>query len=454
MNTQPKSAPQGKNRDRGRGKDSTRRVAANMLAAITRGKTLDDARDRLADLPPAERNLADAIAQAALRHYGEIDALTRQHMKRPLPLRPHIAHALLFIGAAQLLYMNVPAHAAINETVAATGRREQPFRGLINAVLRQIERGEKPPANAGANLPDWMHARFEAAYGDTVLAAIAAQHARTPPLDICFKTSEKAAAFAKKYAGDLLTPTHVRIRPSGDVRALDGFAAGDWFVQDIAASFPAIMLHEALGKRPHNILDLCAAPGGKTMQLANMGHRVTALDVSAHRLQRLRDNLARTQMPTDRGDIIEADMRDWQPETPFAAVLLDAPCSATGTMRRHPDLALTQRAGFAAKQAALQADMLARAADWVAPEGLLCYAVCSLDPMEGEAQAADFLSRHKNFTAHDSALDSALATSNAEMRGFIQNGFLRTTPADNMAQDSTGGGMDGFFAAIFKKTGE
>lgn len=279
-------------RPKGRGKDSTRRIAAGMLAQVTRGKTLDEVRDRLDPLAPQERNLADAIVQVSLRHYGEIKIHLAAHMKRALPLRPHIAHALLVTGAAQLLYMNVPPHAAIDETVAATGRQEQPFRGLINAVLRKIaaakQDGTLPATDAADNLPDWMRARFEAAYGAEGLVAICAQQRLSPALDICFKNPEKAAAWAKERAknsadkntdknnAEKLTETHLRLTAPGAVTKLDGFQDGDWFVQDVAAGWPAAML---LGKldAPSRVLDLCAAPGGKTLQVAAAGHAVTAL---------------------------------------------------------------------------------------------------------------------------------------------------------------------------------
>lgn len=409
-----------------------------MLAQVTRGKTLDEVRDRLDGLPPQERNLADAIVQVSLRHYGEIKIQLAAHMKRALPLRPHIAHALLVTGAAQILYMNVPAHAAIDETVAATGRREQPFRGLINAVLRKIASAKQDDAliatQASDNLPDWMRARFEAAYGADTLAAICAQHQASPDLDICFKNPEKAAAWAETNNGEMLSDTHVRLRASGAVTALPGFEAGDWFVQDVAAGWPARLLLEPL-KAPSQVLDLCAAPGGKTLQLAASGHHVTALDISAARLKRVAANLKRTKLTAT---LVEADAFDWQSDTKFDAVLLDAPCSASGTLRRHPDLALNRNEGYIAKLADMQARLLDRATQWLAPNGFLLYAVCSLDPEEGEAQAQAFLARHKNFQ---------LIAPDTLPQDLRQNNTLRTTPAHWRDK----GGMDGFFAALFQQ---
>ncbi len=454
-----KSTPQNSGAKKaGRGKGDTRRVAGTMLAAITRGKTLDEARDRLSDLPDSERNLADAMVQMALRHYGEINALTAKHLKRALPLRPHIAHGLLCIGVAQLVYMKVPAHAAIHETVAATGRREQPFRGLINAVLRQIERdiqADGPPAPAPLeNLPEWMQARFEAAYGADALAAMATQHTQTPPLDLGFKSPEKAAAFAAAQAtAEQLNDTHVRLLRSGDVRALDGFKQGDWFVQDVAAGYPAKLLHVALARveksdTPATVLDLCAAPGGKTLQLAAAGYEVTALDISASRLARVKENLKRTNL---KANLVKADALDWQSPKQFDAVLLDAPCSASGTMRRHPDLVLNRHEGYIAKLAGFQKQLLARATDWVKPGGFLCYAVCSLDPEEGEAQAKAFLETREDFRIVSPQNLSDLPVH------LCQDNAFRSTPADHplanhrYAGEVEKGGMDGFFAQVFQK---
>ena len=407
-----------------------------MLAHILRGKTLDEVRDRLDALDPQARNLADAIVQTSLRHYGEIRSLMGRHMKRPLPLRPHMAHALIVIGAAQLRFMGIAAHAAIHETVAASGRREQPFRGLINAVLRAIDK-DATPTDPQRNLPDWMRARFEAAYGATQCAAILEAHATTPPLDICFKSAEKAAAFAATHDVDRLSDTQLRLTRPGAVPQLAGFHEGDWFVQDVAAGFAATMLHAALDTQgAARILDLCAAPGGKTMQLAAYGHDVTALDMSASRLARLANNLQRTGLTAT---LVEADALGWAVGEPYDAVLVDAPCSASGTLRRHPDLALHRREGYVAKLTALQTALLDKAASHVRLGGVLCYAVCSLDPAEGEAVAANFLATRSDFEK---------LSAQGVPAALLHNGWLRTTPADWAAR----GGMDGHFVALFKRT--
>lgn len=433
---------------KGRGKTTTRRVAANMLAQILRGKTLDDVRDRLDDLPPGERNLADAIVQTALRHYGEITTLLARHMKRPLPLRPHIAHALLVSGVAQLRFMDIADHAALNETVAATGRREQPFRGLINAVLRAVAKDDTP-TDPHDNLPDWMKARFLAAYGAQDLALMVKAHQANPPLDIAFKNPEKAAGWGDQAdletAPTKLSKSHIRLVRSGNVTALPGFHEGDWFVQDIAASWATAWLDKLLPTGAQ-VLDLCAAPGGKTMQLAASGHHVTALDISATRLSRLQANLQRTQLTAQ---LVEADALDWQSDTHFDAVLLDAPCSASGTLRRHPDLVLHRREGYVAKLVAAQTALLARAAHHVKSGGYLCYAVCSLDPAEGEDIIAAFDDSHADFTLLAPQDDTSNLPDDVPPEIINPQG-LRCTPA--IWADR--GGMDGFFIAVFKKTGD
>lgn len=457
----------------------TRRAAANMLAAIERGKTLDEAMDRLDNLSPANRGLARAMVMFALRHRGEIEALLTRFLKRAVPPSPHIAKALLHIGVVQMCYMDVPDHAAVAETVNACGRQEAPYRGLINAVLRnlsrQTEAARMPPDNATLNMPDWMMAQWVETYGAATAQQIAEQHRHKPPLDLCFKTAAGAQQFMDSHSKlqeaeseaeeserkserarlkmAQIGATHIRLYDAPHVETLSGFKQGDWWIQDFAASLPAQMLMAALletglleigeNKTPARILDLCAAPGGKTMQLAAGGYEVTALDISGTRLKRLRENLNRTGL---NANIIEADALKWQPpaaapETqpePFDAILLDAPCSATGTIRRHPDLPLHRRHGYTDKLIILQDALLDRAANWLKAGGLLGYATCSLDPAEGEERIAAFLKRHPHFTCVpiEADIPSDLITQN----------MLRTTPA-NMADK---GGMDGFFSVVLQ----
>ena len=410
-----------------------------MLAAIERGKTLDEARDRLGDLSTADRAFASAMVMTALRRRGSIEATLVPHLKKPVPPRPHLAGALLHIGAAQILFMDVPPHAAINETVAATGRREQPFRGLINAVLRRVSEAG-PNMDAVSDLPMWLLDGWRQAYGTKQTAKIEAVLRQTPPLDLQFRNAIalKDWQAANPGMGHALTPTCLRLEATGDVTRLPGFDAGMWWVQDISAALAAPLLR---ADAQTHVLDLCAAPGGKTLQLAASGARVTALDASQSRLERLRANLARTGLSAQ---ALRADLENWEAPRSFSHVLLDAPCSATGTIRRHPDLPLHRRRSDIEKSARLQSTLLERAADATTPGGTLVYCVCSLEPEEGEGVAWAFLASRDDFSLMPIEADEVPECLSMAVTGA---GHVRTTPAMLAAS----GGCDGFFAARFHK---
>ena len=433
----PRRAPFG-----GRGKSAARRHAAAMLATIERGKTLDEARDRLGDLSTADRAFASAMVMTALRRRGHIEAALAPHLKKPVPARPHLARALLHIGAAQIMFMDVPPHAAINETVAATGRREQPFRGLINAVLRRInEAGQN--VDTVPDLPTWLLEGWREAYGAKQTAAIENVLRQTPPLDLQFRDAISLEEWrvTNPGIGHVLTPTCLRLEETGDVTLLQGFGAGIWWVQDVSAALAAPLLR---ADAQSDILDLCAAPGGKTLQLAAGGARVTALDASKNRLQHLTANLARTGLDAE---ILLADLETWDPPRKFSRVLLDAPCSATGTIRRHPDLPLHRRRSDIEKSARHQFTLLERAADATAPGGTLVYCVCSLEPEEGEGVARAFLASRDDFSLMPIGADEVPECLSMAVTGA---GYVRTTPAMLAAY----GGCDGFFASRFcKKAG-
>lgn len=449
MTSRPKSKASGPQRNSGRGKNATRRAAASMLAAIERGKTLDEARDRLDGLAPNDRAFSNAIVLAALRHYGEIEAILQPFMKRAIPARPHLAKALLYIGVAQIVYLEVPPHAAINETVSATGRREQPFRGLINAVLRRVVDAMPVTPDPLAALPDWMVETWQNAYGADTCAAMAETLQGMPPLDLQFTSAQAASQFidaltekiqaeALQTIATALSADCVRLVGAGAVEKLPLFDDGVWWVQDIAASLPARLMDLPPAAQ---VLDICAAPGGKTLQLAARGAQVTAVDISAARVKRLTDNLRRTKLSAD---CITADFMDWAPDRKWSHILLDAPCSATGTLRRHPDLKLNRRASSAAYMAKQQAEMLDKAASLTEDGGYLMFCVCSLEPEEGEESAKAFLDRHGDFeqvplspSALPDGFDAAISP----------QGALRTTSNMLGAQ----GGCDGFFAAYFHK---
>ena len=442
-----------------------RRAAGQMLAAIDRGKTLDEADDRLDGLAPRERALARAMVMMCLRHYGEIEFLLRPYLKKPIPPRPHIAKALLYLGVTQICYMETADHAAVGETVNACGRQEKPYRGLINAVLRNLSRAAEDkdprPQQPHLNAPDWMYAQWEEDYGPEMAANIAHQHCQQPPLDLTFKSSAQAQNWAEALKSDWpdmrvtqLTPNQVRLWHAPRVDQLPGFDQGDWWVQDFAASLPAIGLTGALQqthkttdkdidkKTGLKVLDLCAAPGGKTLQLAAAGFDVTALDISETRLARLKGNLARTKLSAK---LVCADAMSWQATESFDAILLDAPCSASGTIRRHPDLPRHRRPGYVKKLINLQDSLLRQACQWLAPGGLMIYGTCSLDTQEGEARIKAFLAQQPDMT--QISLSPFLPERAIEQALVQADGSLRTTPAHMIEA----GGIDGFYAALLTK---
>lgn len=414
---------------------NARRAATELLVAVEAGQALDDALNTThayAELEGRDRAFARALATATLRRLGGIDAVLSRFMQRPLPTDAAHARNLLRVGAAQLLVLNTPAHAAVGETVETANamREARGFAKLMNAVLRRVSRegaeilASLPP---GANLPAWLYTRWRASYGDEA-ARMAEALLREAPLDLSAKGDAQAWAqplFAR------LTPTNsLRFEATAPIDSLPGFAEGAWWVQDAAAALPARMLGDVSGKR---VLDLCAAPGGKTLQLAAAGADVTAVDKSAPRLERLKENLARTKLSARvlAGDVLK--FRD----DPYDAILLDAPCSSTGTLRRHPDVAWHRRPDDIRVLADLQGKLLATAAKLLKPGAPLVYAVCSLEPEEGPGVIAQAL---------QNGWKRAPLTPD-EMPGaetFITpEGDLRTKPSD--WPDI--GGLDGFFAA-------
>ena len=415
------------------------RLAAVALleAALARRSGLEEAAAAPAflALPVRERAFARALTMATLRHLGPIDRRLHSHLEKP---PPEAVLMLLRIGVAQCLYLDTADFAAVSTTVqiAAGHSATRPFKGLVNAVLRAVLRETPPPAASEDYAPAWLYARWRATYGDGA-AAIAARIAEEPPTDLTLRDPADAEALADALDAVVLAEGTLRTARRGDVVEWPGFAEGRWWVQDAAAAIPARLLPIKPGDAA---LDLCAAPGGKTLQLAAAGAVVTALDRSAARLKRLAENLTRMGLEAE---TIAADAATWRDPRQFDAVLLDAPCSATGTFRRHPDVLWAAKPGDIAKLAAVQADLLASAAARVKPGGRLVYCVCSLEPEEGEGQAAGFLARHADF-----ALDSiALAEGGAPTAALSPEGWLRLTPG----LMEPVGGMDGFFVARFRR---
>lgn len=411
-----------------------RRAATELLVAVEGGRALDDA---LAHTPAFEalagrdRAFARALATETLRWHGALDAVLGRFMQKPLPDNAAHARALLRLGAAQVLVLRTPAHAAVGETVetANTMREARGFAKLMNAVLRRVSRegdGVLAELPEGAHLPAWLVTRWRAAYGAEKAAAMAMATLAPAPLDLSVKGD--AEGWAEKLGGRVTPTGSVRLQEYERVETLAGFEDGAWWVQDAAAALPAKLLGDVAGKR---VLDLCAAPGGKTLQLAAAGARVTAVDKSPARLARVRENLERTKLSAE---VIAADALEFRAPA-FDAILLDAPCSSTGTLRRHPDVAWLRRPTDIRALSELQAKLIDAAAGLLKPGGTLVYAVCSLEPEEGEGAVAGALAR---------GWRRAPLPELAGVGPFVtDDGDLRTLPA----QWAKAGGLDGFFAA-------
>jgi 16S rRNA (cytosine967-C5)-methyltransferase len=408
---------------------SARQAAAVLVAEVTeQGRTLDEA---LTDtksftvLEGRDRAFARAIASATLRRLGGIDVILARYLQQPLPRGAGLARAILRTGAAQLLVLGLPPHAVVSETVglAQSARSAQPFAKLMNAVLRKVGTDGMEPFAAlppGADLPDWLFTRWRAAYGGPTARAIAAALRIEAPLDLTVKS--EAPNWAKTLGGSVFEANTVRVAEHGDVTTMPGFDEGAWWVQDAAAAAPVRLLGDIQGL---DVLDLCAAPGGKTMQLASAGAKVTAVDISEDRLTRVRANLERTRLTAE---LVCADARQFEPDRTFDVVVLDAPCSATGTLRRHPDVAWLRRPTDIADITTLQTELLERAIDLAKPGGKVLYVVCSLEPEEGPG-VVDAVVARRPYEVETTEL------------------ALRTTPADRAAE----GGMDGFYARVLHR---
>lgn len=415
-----------------------RAAAVKILGEVLRKRRPLDAAEAeiiaASGLEPRDAGFARAIAGETLRRFGQLDALIRSFVpKAPPPHKAGPALEIMLAGACELLFLDVAPHAAVDAAnrLAAGDKKAVHFKSLINAVLRRVSReGKDALAKQDAarlNTPDWLWQSWSAAYGEEVARAIAAAHLVQPPTDLVLKDGAAPPPGAKPLFGNVW-----RMTETGRVDLLEGFSDGAWWVQDFAASLPARLLGDVRG---HRAIDLCAAPGGKTMQLAGMGAMVTAVEREPARMARLRENLARAKLDAE---TIEADMRDVE-IAPASFVLLDAPCSATGTIRRHPELPWIKSAADTNLTAQAARELLDVAAEMVAPGGTLVFAVCSLEPQEGPEQIEDFLARNDSFRRKPILAD--------EVFGLAQlidgTGDLRTLPCHLAEQ----GGMDGFYAA-------
>lgn len=430
------------------------RMAAHLVISdvVAGGHALDErflataVPNRVAGLDPRDRALVRSIATVAVRRLGAIRRILTQLLDKGMPRNSGQFEWIAIGGLAQILYMDTPDHAAVDLAVRAAkaDTKTQGFAGVLNAILRSaIRERDKLLAEIDPladETPGWLGQRWRRAWGDERAAAIAAAHLREPTLDITVR--EDVAGWAEKLGGRVLPTGSVRVAAHTPVPELPGFDDGQWWVQDAAAALPARLLPFEPGAR---VLDLCAAPGGKTAELAAAGAQVVALDRSAERLKQLSANLERLGL---HADIVVADAATWSAE-PFDAVLVDPPCSATGTIRRHPDVQWTKKPGDVDVLAALQAKILARAATLVKPGGHLVYCVCSIEPEEGEAQIAALLRKNPDFrrvpiTAGECGVTPELITA---------DGDLRTLPCHWADEDPRMAGLDGFFAARLRRQG-
>ena len=433
---------------------AARMAAAKILAAVVDAKTpLDGLTDhdhghpQFRALSLRDRALVRAILVTALRFRVTIGKLIDRRLERPLPSNAHALAHLLHVAAAQILFLDIPDSAAVDLAVthAKSDPRTKRFAGLVNAVLRGIARGKDTQLSkmlaATDDAPGWFIERLQASYGEERARAILAAHRTEAPVDFTVKMDPDR--WANELGGIVLATGTVRVeRLAANVADLPGYEEGAWWVQDAAASLPARLLGDVAGLR---VADLCAAPGGKTAQLVNAGARVTAVEVSKNRLARLTANLERLRLAAE---VVEADMMKYEPATLFDAVLLDAPCSSTGTVRRHPDVPWTKSPEDIAKLAKLQRQLLDKAITFVKPGGRIVFSNCSLDPDEGEALVASLLGG--NTTVEAEPIDPGEIDGIAP---FIKDGALRTTPADLDLVRPGISGLDGFYAARFRRIG-
>jgi 16S rRNA (cytosine967-C5)-methyltransferase len=426
-----------------------RMAAARLLAAVVDARTpLDGLTDaehghpQFRALEPRDRALVRAILVTALRHRRSIEALVAARLRSPLPANATTLSHILHVGATQILFLDVPDSAAVDLAVshAKADPRTARFSGLVNAVLRAISRdkaADLPKALAATeDAPEWFSARLRAAYGSELAEKILAAHRLESPTDFTVKSDPQR--WAQEFGGIVLPTGSVRVgRLPAPVPELPGYGDGAWWVQDAAATLPARLLGAVEGLR---VADLCAAPGGKTAQLAAAGAIVTAVDSSRSRLARLQTNLDRLGLEAA---IVQADVLAWRPDAPFDAILLDAPCSSTGTVRRHPDVPWTKSPADIEKLADLQRRLLDAAVRLLKPGGKLVFSNCSLDPLEGEEMVRGFLAE-TDVVAFDPIRPDEISGTD----GFVTpEGFLRTTPADLALPDPALSGLDGFFAA-------
>ncbi|HEY5166772.1 MAG TPA: transcription antitermination factor NusB [Pseudolabrys sp.] len=424
---------------------AARRIAADILDGVLRRRiALDEqlsgkaAHPGLAALADRDRALMRRLTATVLRRLGTLRHLLAGFLEKGFPADAPRTETILLIGAAQILWLEVPDHAAVDLSVrlAQADRRAARYAGLVNAVLRRVAQTRTTvlAEQASRDTPEWLLARWTKTYGADIARAIAEANGHEPALD--FTVKQDAESWAERLRGRVLPTGTVRTIAHGAIVLMPGFSEGAWWVQDAAASLPARLLGDVRGLE---VADLCAAPGGKTAQLAFAGARVTAVDRSAARLTRLRENLTRLSL---QAETVTADVLEWQ-GGPFDAALLDAPCSSTGTIRRHPDVPWLKTEADLAVLTSLQQRLIDRAVDLLKPGANLVYCVCSLEPEEGVKQIAALLARNPNVTRKPMTAEELFGHGE-----FVTaDGDLRTLPLHLPDPDPRWGGLDGFYAA-------
>ena len=430
---------------------AARRIAADILDGVLhKHRNLDEQLDGasahpgLKSLSDRDRALMRRLVATILRRLGTLGHILSRLLDRGIPTDAPRAQSALLIGAAQILWMDVPDHAAVDLSVrlVQSDRRAAKYAGLVNAVLRRCAREGQPlideVKSKNLDVAPWLLARWSAHYGAATASDIANAIGQEPSFDITVKSD--AAQWATRLHGETLVTGSVRTLLQGSVTMLPGFSEGQWWVQDAAAALPARLFGDVAGK---NIVDLCAAPGGKTAQLVHGKAHVTAVDRSPSRMARLRDNLARLSL---NAELAVADGAEWLGQGSgdgFDGILIDAPCTSTGTIRRHPDIGWLRQESDIAPLVAAQKRLLQRAVAALKPGGMLVYCTCSLEPEEGELAISELLASETAMQRLPIGADEVAGLSEI----LTAEGDLRTLPCHFPHQDPRLGGLDGFYAA-------
>ncbi len=418
--------------------DSREQAFLILKEVLDNGTTLENAFEKHSrGVSSVDKRFIRHLTTTTLRHLGQLDRIIDHSTKTKLGNTQMAVRHLLRLGICQLLFTQIPSHAAVNTTVnlmdQSIGKKLRYLKNTVNAVLRKVDRDRaelvKKYGNSRHNIPGWMLNRWDSRYGKETVKEIITQILQEPPLDLALLSQADVDEWAVKLNGEKLPLGGIRVKNAGNIKDLPGYEEGLWWVQDLAAQLPAHLLG---ARKDDELLDICAAPGGKTLQSAAKGIKVTALDISRKRLERLHENLRRLSL---KAGIVELDILNFEPKRQWQYILLDAPCSSTGTIRRHPEILWGQREDKIGSLSILQAKMLDKAAALLAPGGILIYCTCSLEKEEGPDQINALLERSSTLKRK--------VISPGELPGLeqsiLQTGDVQTLP--HYFSD----GMDGFF---------